>query len=410
MSHKNRLAFVGVSQLTNSTEAARQAAEIVLQQAPLANLAGWALCFCGGRHDEQVVFKELRAQLGQIELIGGAAIGLITNHIASYSGYECGLMAFSKALPNPEIVVVTGLAADEVAAGRQLGAQLCQHAHAGDTVLLFYDSLRAVGPPPILNVGSYLLDGLYQSLGDKPIHLVGGGTLSDLYFTGSFVFAGQYSAKNTVVAVILPSALQAHTTIMHGCIPVSTFLEITKIEGATLYELNGEPALNFLLNASGQHADTNNLSLTVTIGEKQGDIFAPYNESNYVNRLILTSNPADGSVTLFEADFKVGTKVQIMSRDNQLMLESVRNRTRQLLNSLDHRQPIFALYIDCAGRTNAFSGAEQEEAGLVQAALGPDIPLLGFYSGVEIGPLLGRSRPLDWTGVLTLFTLDGQHL
>ncbi len=31
------------------------------------------------------------------------------------------------------------------------------------------------------------------------------------------------------------------------------------------------------------------------------------------------------------------------------------------------------------------------------------IPFLGFYSGVEIASLMGRSRGLDWTGVLIIF-------
>src|SRR6266478_10184910 len=31
-----------------------------------------------------------------------------------------------------------------------------------------------------------------------------------------------------------------------------------------------------------------------------------------------------------------------------------------------------------------------------------DTPLIGFYSGVEIAPVNGRSRSLDWTAVLTL--------
>ena len=43
------------------------------------------------------------------------------------------------------------------------------------------------------------------------------------------------------------------------------------------------------------------------------------------------------------------------------------------------------------------------EAELVQRGLDPRVPFPGFYSGVEIAPFAeGRSRPLDWTGVLTL--------
>jgi hypothetical protein len=44
-----------------------------------------------------------------------------------------------------------------------------------------------------------------------------------------------------------------------------------------------------------------------------------------------------------------------------------------------------------------------EEAAEVQKVLGErNIPLIGFYSGVELAPLLGRTRGLDWTGVLTI--------
>ena len=143
----------------------------------------------------------------------------------------------------------------------------------------------------------------------------------------------------------------------------------------------------------------------MTLGEKHGDPYAPYNESDYVNRLILSANRENGSIALFEADFQKGAKVQIMTRDNQLMLESVQKQTQRLLDSLGDSKPIFALYIDCAGRTRAFSGADTEEAGILRESIGSDIPLLGFYSGVEIAPLLGRSRPLDWTGVLSVLTL-----
>jgi small ligand-binding sensory domain FIST len=190
--------------------------------------------------------------------------------------------------------------------------------------------------------------------------------------------------------------------------PVSAFLEITKIDGAVIYELNGRPALNVLQEMiSGEQEPFNidNLSLNITLGEKHGDLYAPYDESSYVNRLIVSAHPEDNSVRLFEADFHVGTKIQIMSRNNQMMIESVQKQTRELLDSLGSTTPLGALYSDCAGRACAFGGGEVEEASILQRELGPDIPLLGFYSGVELAPLLGQTRPLDWTGVLTVFTL-----
>jgi small ligand-binding sensory domain FIST len=193
---------------------------------------------------------------------------------------------------------------------------------------------------------------------------------------------------------------------MNGCRPVSTFMEITRIDGAEVYELDGRPALTVIermlglpLGGSRGHE----LTLTATLGEKQGDPFAPYDENAYVNRLILRANPESGSVTLFEQDFARGTRVQIMSRDNSLMLESVKRGVAEMNRSIAGTQPLLGLYIDCAGRGSARSGAPVEEAELVQRGLHPSVPLLGFYSGVEIAPFAGGlSRPLDWTGVLTV--------
>jgi small ligand-binding sensory domain FIST len=399
--------LIGTSQHPDSAQAAQQAGRMIRAQLAPTQSASWALAFCGGRHDREVILQGLRSELGEIAIVGGAAVGTITNNSLGYSGYECTVAAFPASVPKPIIVAIECLQAGELEAGQQLGAKLRDVSHEGDTVLLFYDSIQA-GPPPVLYVGSRLMEGLYQGLGSQPLKLIGAGTVGDFGLTNSYVFDGHQGIKHAVVAAVLPSIVQSHTTIMHGCMPVSSFLEITRIEGAVLYELEGRPALDVLSEMTGQRAGqpaADNLSLAITIGEKHGDLYASYDESAYVNRLILGSNPTDGSVTLFEADFKVGTKVQIMLRDNQLMLESVQKRTRQLLAALDHEKPIFALYVDCAGRSSAFSGAELEEASLLQAELGLELPLLGFYSGVEIAPLLGRSRPLDWTGVLTLFTL-----
>ena len=40
----------------------------------------------------------------------------------------------------------------------------------------------------------------------------------------------------------------------------------------------------------------------------------------------------------------------------------------------------------------------------VQRAIGAHVPLLGFYSGVEIARVGGQLQALDWTGVLCLFS------
>jgi small ligand-binding sensory domain FIST len=144
----------------------------------------------------------------------------------------------------------------------------------------------------------------------------------------------------------------------------------------------------------------------VALGKKLGNPFDPYQESAYINRLIVGADPDNGSISLFEADFHVGMKIQIMSIDQQLVRESVRNQTKKLLNGIKNSQGLGALYIDCAGRACSFCGDEIEEASILQEVIGQTMPLLGFYSGVELAPCIDRTRPLDWTGVLAVFTME----
>jgi hypothetical protein len=240
---------------------------------------------------------------------------------------------------------------------------------------------------------------------------VGAGTLTDMNLSDGYVFDGTRPRKHAAVAVVLPAAITAETAILHGCVPVSSFMTITNIDGAEVFELDGRPALDVLETMLGidvAEDDGRTLSLMVTLGEKHGDPFADYDENRYVNRLILQVAVDRRSITLFEPDFRHGSVVQIMSRDNGLMVQSVRNGVRLMNQKVSGRRVLMALYIDCAGRASARSGSEIEEAEVLLDEIAIQAPVLGFYSGVEIAPVDEmRSRPLDWTGVLTVLCCNG---
>jgi hypothetical protein len=363
------------------------------------------LVFCGGKHDPFVVRGALRQAFGPVPVYGGSAAGAVAREGFGYSGFELGIIAFHDPAVTPRCATTRELLPDERAGGAALGMRVAELANADDVVLLFFDSV-AQASPLRLHPASVIVDGFHAGFGRRPVCLIGGGLLTDMNLAGGWVFDGEAVVKHAAIALVFPSSVRAETAVMHGCRPVSTFMEITRIDGAEVYELDGRPALTVIermlglpLGGSRGHE----LTLTATLGEKQGDPFAPYDENAYVNRLILRANPETGSVTLFEQDFALGTRVQIMSRDNSLMLESVRRGVEEINRAVARTDALFGLYIDCAGRGSARSGAPVEEAALVQTGLDPAVPLLGFYSGVEIAPFAeGRSKPLDWTGVLTV--------
>ena len=400
--------ILGASRNTDSFLAGQLAARRITDKMGTDDSAGWAMAFCGGRHDPEAVLKGLRTQLGPIPVLGGAAVGTITNHRISYGGYECAFALFPETTDKISIVTASGLDQGETRAGEQLGKQLRECAADNATVILFYDSIQSC-PPPVLNVASRLMDGIYAGLADKPLKIIGAGLLGDFQLSRSYVFDGRSPAKNMAVALILPPGWSSHVTIMHGFKPISAFMEITRIDGPTIYELDGRPAyevLHEMTHLTDEHQADVNFTTMVALGKKLGNPFDPYKESAYINRQIIAANPENGAISLFEADFKAGMKIQIMSIDHQLVLESVRNQTKKLLNGINDGIGLGALYIDCAGRACSFAGDEVEEASILQEVIGDTMPLLGFYSGVELAPCIDRTRPLDWTGVLAVFTME----
>ncbi|MCO6419057.1 FIST C-terminal domain-containing protein [Siccirubricoccus sp. KC 17139] len=364
------------------------------------------LAFVGGKLDPHAVLAALRRECGEeVPIHGGSAAGAIAREGYGYSGFELGLIAFRDPEVTPRALVTRQLLPDERAAGAVLGDEVRSQVTRDAVVLLLFDSV-ASSAPLRLHHASSIVEGFHAGFGDAPLHLLGGGLLTDMNLTGGWVYDGREVVKHAAVALVFPPGIAAETAIMHGCRPVSTFMEITRIDGADVYELDGKPALAVIERMLGLPlggAKGHELSLVATLGQKQGDPFAPYDENAYVNRLILRAAPETGAVTLFEPDFALGTQVQIMSRDNSLMLESVRRGVAAINSAIAGGDNLLGLYIDCAGRGSARSGAPVEEAELVARGLDAGTPFLGFYSGVEVAPFAGGpSKPLDWTGVLTV--------
>ena len=400
-------AGVGFDDGHSSYEAGKQAAAAALIEKGDGQ-SSLILAFSGGRHEPEAVYEGIRSEVEDTPIVGGSAIGVITNSNLGYAGHEVGVAALPADL-TIETAAAGALDQGERDTGLELGSVLACRRNLDEKLsLLFYGSVRRPPPPePVLNVSSYLLDGFEEAMGPSLPPVVGAGLIASFAFDIGKEFTGQAVADQHAVATLLSGDCAAYTAILHGCQPISDYHTITRVEGPVVYEIDDRPALDVIDGLLGNRDWQHQLPLLlVTLGVNHGDKYAPYDESHYVNRLIVGVVAEEKAIVLFEADFENGTEFQFMRRNAQLMEASAEKGCREALACLegDGLDPFFALYIDCAGRTAAFSGAEREEAAIVQEIIGEQVPLLGFYSGVEIAPLLGKSRGLDWTGVLMMLS------
>jgi hypothetical protein len=384
---------VSFADTTNSVEAGWRAAEEAMANASIER-SDFTLAFCGGNHDPINFLKAVREVVGDAALIGGTSVGVITNGKSGYGGYEAGVAVVASERVRFDPVSVGGLEKSEEAAGARLGEMVSERSSDdAKAMLLFYDSVKQPNPLK-LNVASQLIHGVETGLHGRHIPVFGGGMIKDYQWSGSHVFEGDQATTQHAVGVLVSGDCSVHHTISHGCEPASDYH--TK-------ELDGRPALDVIENIIGTGAsrDWQQYSLLITLGANYGsDPYGDFHEDEYVNRLIAGVNQESGSVLLFESDFAPGDRVQVMRRSNEKMLASARTVSTDLLNSLDGSRPFLGVYVDCAGRTSGFCGAGEEEGAAIQETIGSRMPLLGFYSGVEIAPFMGGPRALDWTGVL----------
>lgn len=371
------------------------------------------MAFCAGTLDPEAFFRGLRDVVGpDIPIVGGSAIGIITTEQLSYKGYPAGAAILQSDDLTVRIAAAGGLAEDEYDTGKRVAGQLPAQRDE-KLLLLFFDSIKRPATdktPPVMNASPPLIRAIDETLGPR-VPIVGAGVLGDYRFQPTRQFCGDHVAAQSAVATLLTGRFGVYHRILHGCtLKDGIYHRITRMEGPFLYELDGLPIVQVIDELYGStlwqtQIPVNRLALGINQGEKYGE----FHEDHYVTRLIAGVLPERQGVVLFEPDLQEGIEVQFMLRDPQMIVDSARRNTREMLTQIQAqgKKAVFGLYIDCAGRTAAASETLTEEAAEVQTLFRQEgIPLLGFYSGVEIAPCLGKSRGLDWTGVLLVLT-DG---
>jgi len=371
------------------------------------------LAFCGGSVPHDTFFEGLRSVVGgSVPIIGGSAIGVITNDRLSYEGHPAAAAVIGSDRFRCRVAAAGSVNRDEQGAGALLAESLGREPE-DRFLLFFYDSIKAPAQgsaPPIMNASPPLIAGIESRLAPG-VPIIGAGVVGDYSFGPTVQFCGDHVAPHSVVGAMFTAGCSIDSTVMHGCtLKDGVYHTLSKIAGPVIHEIDCRPAARVIDEAYGSgHWRTQVPVKRLSLGVNHGDRYGDFHEDEYVIRLITGVIPETDAIVMFEPDLDEGTEIQFMLRDANKMMESARRCTADLMDRVlsRGRKPVLGLYIDCAGRTAGFSDTLTEEAAQVQAVLNRHaVPLMGFYSGVEVAPLLGRSRGLDWTGVLMVLSED----
>jgi hypothetical protein len=397
---------VSFSRSASSYDAGREMAQTAMQNAGIVK-PDLALVFASAEHDSESLLNGVKSVTGnECVIAGGTSTGVITNDYLGYEGFHAGIMVISAADIGFRTEIMENIASDEYSAGKSMGQKLSFLNHYDDpALLLFYDSIR--NPPDPLNLfnqATPILSGINKELGKLP-SMAGVGLCSGIMnMKTTELWDSRNCYRDSILSLVLSGNVRLDTAIMHGCKPASDYHQITRISGNMILEVDNRPAIEVATEYLGKSESTDwkKAMFFITLGVNRGEKYGPFMEENYVNRLVLGVDEKRGAISLMEGDLKEGDYFQFMRRS--IETDMISTTAKQLLNSIEGKEPLFAFYISCLGRVKRYFGTEREESEEIQASIGSRMPLLGIYSGVEIAKVKGKVMPLDWTGVLCIFS------
>ena len=400
-------AQVGFCDNPDSACAGREAVRAAMALANRADPCQMVLLFATARHDAETLYAVVRDAVGPSALVvGGGAVGVITNTHYGYAGDQVGLALIWFDQVQCELMVESGLDGSEHEVAARLGARLKARGMTPESpMVLFYDAIDRSRGDIRLVMATYLLEALEQSLGFLP-QLVGAGLQGDFILTPTRQWTGHGLKQHAALALMFSGSVRMDHVVMHGCRPGTGYYTVTRADGQTILEINGIPALTFMSSLLQDAVPVEHYPFFLIFGVNRGDKWGAYNENSYASRLCLGIDRERQGIVMFEPDMVAGTEFQLMYRN--LEPDYMAPRLDALFAGLQGRTPVFALYIDCAGRAAGYGGSELEDALVVQQAALGNVPLLGVYSGVEIGSIEGKSRGLDWSGVFCLFSVPSK--
>ena len=366
----------------------------------------------------QEILSHLSAELPEVtDWSGTVGVGIASNNVEYFD--EPALAVMLCEIPPDQYRVFSGVA--------PLGLGFEAH-----TALIHADGntpdLTELIQEMALRTGSgYLFGGLSASRTQSVQFAVGGNGNIRGQGAASGVFSGGLSG------VAFGEGVAMVSRVTQGCQPVSKTRIVTACDANVVTELDGQPALDALLEdlnvslAQPQQALTAVRATLVglveskDIGGQQGVSLRGSFGSDVIVRHIIGLDPVRRGIAI-ASQLENGMQMAFCQRNVQAaradltrICAEIREElepqelTRQTATALaqseaesaphPQRGIAGAIYVSCSGRGGPHFGAPSAELQIVRRALG-DVPLVGFFAGGEIA----RHHLYGYTGVLTVFT------
>ncbi len=383
-------AGAGYSVSHNPRTAALEAVEAALRQAGLRR-ADAVLCFATSRHGGAYpqLLRTVGEAAGTENVAGCSTIGVIANGREIENGHGLAALVIGGGLAMSRFFVpqLRNRAAD---AARELAAAVKPRLGDNNLLCLFADSYN-LEPAAFVETLSRELPG---------VTIVGGGATEDGSTGETSQFCGDVVSSNAISGMLFAGEIEVREGAAQACAPLGRLHEVTSVRDNVILQLDGRRAFDVFAEVAGPLAgDFTRAAAFVFLGVPLSGTNAERLErGQFFVRNLLGVSEEHGAIAVAHRP-RVGDRVGFVLRDAERSRGELKNMLETTAAQLPN--PSFGLYFNCVSRGVNLYKVPDHDAAYIGRYLGAT-PVVGFFTGFEIGTLAGHLSPLQYTGVLTI--------
>ncbi len=333
---------------------------------------GAALVFAGIDHDHRVLLERIGEQWPGMPVIGCTTDGELTS-VGQFKEDSIAIALFVSERLSFGVGMGTGVASDPEGAAREAVRQAREQLSRPATLCI-------ATPASLIVSGVRVLEAIKEQLG--PAFPVFGGTAGDqLRLEYTYQFCGKSVVKDGLPVLLIGGPLEFGAGISSGWRPIGTSGVVTKASGNVLIAIDEQRAADFYVERIGKFstpAELRAMVVSYPLAVSRGD--------GYYLRSTFTVDLEAGVVHCL-GDIPEGATVQIANGSREDVLAGSLASIEQALAAFSGKTPAGVLVFSCAARRMLLGDRVGEEVERIRAKLPPGLPVVGFYTYGEMGPL-----------------------
>ncbi|MBA4358883.1 MAG: hypothetical protein C0405_14280 [Desulfovibrio sp.] len=244
--------------------------------------------------------------------------------------------------------------------------------------------------------GVRVIEGLHSVLG-AGFEIVGGYLGDGLNFGPTYQFHDGKVYKDAIAALLIchRGGFRTGVGVRSGFESLGNRFVCSNSQGNVALEFDGKPALDFYREILGEERSKRlpEIALMYPFGLIDEKVSLPGQEY-FQLRCALAVDAQRRSLTL-AGSVPAGGAITITTASRGDLIQGAALAAEQALASLQGAEPAAVLMFSCVGRRMVLGRRASEEVEAVRRVLGARVPLIGFYSYGEIGPIDKQRQELS---------------